>query len=91
MYDIEATVTETGPTLLKLSADWPVDWLRGSGIRTMEIQRELLHGQILELPSVPTERAEIDGNRGNWRKLHVGNRVVVRCFFPGERTEHWGK
>jgi hypothetical protein len=41
MYDIEATVTETGPTLLKLSADWPVDWLRETGTRTMEIQREL--------------------------------------------------
>jgi hypothetical protein len=47
MYDIEATVTETGPTVLKLSADWPVDWLREPGLRTMEIQRELLHGEIL--------------------------------------------
>jgi hypothetical protein len=90
MYDIEATVTETSPTVLRLSADWPVDWLRETGPRTMEIQRELLHGEILELPWVPTERAEIDGNRGNWRKLHVGNRVVVTCFFPGERTEHLG-
>jgi hypothetical protein len=89
MYDIEATVTETSPTVLRLSADWPVDWLRETA-RTMEIQRELLHGEILELPWVPTERAEIDGNRGNWRKLHVGNRVVVTCFFPGERTEHLG-
>src|ERR1700675_2869584 len=86
MYDVEATVAETAPTLLKLSADWPVDWLRETGIRTMEIQRELLHGEILELPSVPTERAEIDGNRANWRKLRVGNRVLVRCFFPGERN-----
>jgi hypothetical protein len=90
MYDIEATVTETGPTVLNLSADWPVDWLRETGIRTLEIKRELLHGEILELPSVPTERAEINGNRGNWRKLQVGNRVVVRCSFPGERSEHSG-
>jgi ParB-like chromosome segregation protein Spo0J len=28
-----------------------------------------------------------DGNRGNWRKLRVGNRVLVRCFFPGERIK----
>jgi hypothetical protein len=35
----------------------------------MEIQRELFHGETLELPSVPTERAEINGNRGNWPKL----------------------
>lgn len=90
MYDVEATVTETGPTLLKLSADWPVDWLRESGIRTIEIQRQLLHGEILEVPSVPTERAAINGDRGKWPKLHVGNWVVVRCFFPGETTEHSG-
>ena len=88
MYEIEATVTETGPTELRLTANWPVVWLRGCGIRTMEIQRQLFHGELLEPPSVPTERAEIDGNRANWPKLLVGNRVLVRCFFPGERTEH---
>ena len=88
MYDVEAMVTETSPTVLKLTADWPVDWLRATGTRTMEIQRELLSGEFLESPSVPTERVEIDGNRGNWRKLQVGNRVVVMCFFPGERSDH---
>jgi hypothetical protein len=82
MYDIEATVTETSPAVLRLTADWPVDWLREPGIRTMEIQRELLYSEILELPTVPTERAEIDGNRGNWRKLHVGNRWSSGAFFP---------
>ena len=85
MYDIEATVTETGPTVLKLTADWPVDWLRESGIRTMEIQRELFHGEILEVPSSITERAEIYGNRENLPKLQVINRMVVRCsFFRGK-------
>ena len=86
MYDVEAMVNETSPTVLKLTADWPVDWLRATGTRTMEIQRELLSSEFLESPSVPTERREIDGNRANWRKLRVGNRVLVRCFFPGERT-----
>ena len=90
MYDVEGTVTQTSPTVLKLTADWPVDWLRESGLRTMEIQRELLPSEIIELPSVPTERAEINGNRGNWRKLRVGSRVLVRCFFPGERTDRLG-
>ncbi len=88
MYEIEATVTETGPTVLKLTADWPVDWLREPGIRTIEIQRELLNGETLDLPSVATERAEINGNRLNWPKLQVSNRAVVRCFFPGERGQH---
>jgi hypothetical protein len=84
MYEIEAMVTRTGPTVLKLTADWPVDWLRASGIRTIEIQRELIHGEFLELPSVLTEGADLDGNRVNWPKLWVGSRVVVRCFSPGE-------
>jgi hypothetical protein len=88
MYDVEAMVTETSPTVLKLTSDWPVDWLQEPGIRTMEILRELLHDEILEPPSVPTERAEIDGNRASWPKLRVGSRVLVRCLFPGERTEH---
>ena len=29
MYNVEAMVTETSPTVLKLTADWPIDWLRG--------------------------------------------------------------
>jgi hypothetical protein len=90
MYDAEAMVTQTSPTVLKLTADWPVDWLRETGTRTVEIQRELLQGEALEVLPVPTERAEINGNRGNWQKLHVGNRVLVRCFLPGERTDHLG-
>jgi hypothetical protein len=53
----------------------------------MEIQRELLAGETLGLPSAPNERVEIDGNRANWPKLRVGYRVLVRWFFPGERTE----
>src|SRR6185312_9348934 len=81
MYEVEATVTETSPTVLSLTAGWPVDWLRETGTRITEIQRELLPGEILELPLVPIERAEIDGNRANWPKLRVGNRVLVRCFF----------
>jgi hypothetical protein len=87
MYDVEAMVTQTSPTVLKLTADWPVDWLRATSTRTIEIQRELPPGEFVEIPSVPTERAEINGNRGNWRKLRVGNRVVVRCFFPANEPK----
>jgi len=53
----------------------------------MEIQRERLQDETLDLPSVPTERAEIKGNRVNWPKLQVGNRVAVRCFLPWEENE----
>ena len=88
MYEIEAMVSETSPTVLKLSGDWPVDWLRGHGVRTMEIQRELLHAGSRELSGVLTQRAEIDGNRANWKKLRVGDQVVVKCFFRGKEPKH---
>jgi hypothetical protein len=41
MYEIEAMVTRTGPTDLKLTTYEPIDWFRASGIRTIEIRREL--------------------------------------------------
>jgi hypothetical protein len=88
MYYVVATVTETSPTVLKLTADWPVDWLREPGNRTMEIQRKLLRGEILGPLSVPTEQAALNGNSRQLGRLQVGDRVLVRCFFPGERTEH---
>ena len=90
MYDVKAMVTQISPTVLKLTADWPVDRFRETGTRTMEIQRELLQGEVLEVLSVPTERAEINGNRGNWRKLRVGDRVLIRCIFPGENNDRLG-
>ena len=84
MCEIEGTVIEIGPTVLKLTADW-AGWLREPGTRTMEIQRELFHGETLEVPSSITERAEIYGNRENLPKLQVINRMVVRCsFFRGK-------
>jgi hypothetical protein len=64
-----------------MTADWPVDWLRETGIRTMEIQRQLFHGEILELSTMPTERAEINGNRGSWRKLQVAFGWSSGAFF----------
>jgi hypothetical protein len=30
------------------------------------------------------QQIEIDGNRANWPNLQVGDRVIVRLFFPGE-------
>jgi hypothetical protein len=47
----------------------------------MEIQRQLFHGEILELSTMPTERAEINGNRGSWRKLQVAFGWSSGAFF----------
>ena len=88
MYEIEATVTETGLTVLKLTTDWPVDWFQEPGIQKSGDSARTFHGGALDRPAVSAGRAEINGNRDNWPKLQVGNRVVVRCSFPGERTDH---
>jgi hypothetical protein len=84
MYEIAATVTTAAPTELKLTGNWPVDWLQVAGIRSIEIQRRLLANENLGSPLVAVREEEILGNRANWPNLHLGDRVIVRCFFPGE-------
>jgi hypothetical protein len=42
MYLIEAIVTTATSTELKVTDDWPIDWLEAPGIRSIEIQRKLL-------------------------------------------------
>jgi hypothetical protein len=68
MYDIEATVTQTDPTVLKLAAYWPVDWLRETGFGQWKFSANFFM-VILEIPSVLTERPEVNGNRSNWPRL----------------------
>jgi len=52
----------------------------------MEIQRELFHGETLEVPSAITERAEIYGNRENRPKLQVSNGMAGALFQGKEST-----
>jgi hypothetical protein len=84
MYDIAAAVTTATPTELKLTGNWPVDWLQPPGIRSIEIQRKLLANESLGSPLVAVNEEEILGNGANWPNLQLGARVIVRCFFPGE-------
>ncbi len=84
MYDIAATVTTATPTELKVTGNWPVDWLQAPGFRSIEIQRKLLTSESLGSPLVAVREEEILGNRANWPNLQLGDRVIVRCFFPGE-------
>src|SRR5258707_14862514 len=80
MYEIAATVTTTVPTELKLTGNW----LQAPGIRSIEIQCKLLANESLGSPLVALREEEILGNRANWPNLQLGDRVIVRCFFPGE-------
>jgi hypothetical protein len=84
MYEIAATVTTAVPTELKLTGNWPVDWLQAPGIRSIEIQCKLLANESLGSPLVALREEEILGNRANWPNLQLGDRVIVRCFFPRE-------
>jgi hypothetical protein len=79
MYDIEAIVTTSTPTELKLAANWPLEWLQAPG--STKIQRKLVPGETLEPYSGPVERSEIGGNRGLWPNLQLGDRVLIRCFL----------
>jgi hypothetical protein len=87
MYEIAATVTTAAPTELKLTGNWPVDWLRAPGIRSIEIQRKLLANESLGSPLVALREEQILGDRANWPNLQLGDRVIVRCFSPGESRE----
>ncbi len=86
MHEIAATVTTAAPTELKLTGNWPIDWLQAPGIRSIEIQRKLLANESLGSPFVAVREEEILGNRANWPNLQLGDRVIVRCFFPGEKV-----
>jgi hypothetical protein len=82
MYDIEAIVTTATPPELKLTGNWPLDWLQVPN--SIEIRRKLSRGEVWEPPPGPAQRMEIGGNRAFWPNLQVGDHVIVRCFLKGE-------
>lgn len=84
MYDIVATVSTATLTELKLTGDWPLDWVQAPGIRSTEIQRKLSPEETISPPEAPVVNQEIPGNRARWPDLKVGDRVIVRIFFAGE-------
>jgi hypothetical protein len=63
MYEIEAIVTTATPTELRVTSDWPLDWLEAPGIRSIEIQRKLLPIENLPSPGCAVAEQEILGNR----------------------------
>ncbi|MGA8658840.1 MAG: hypothetical protein WB586_22120 [Chthoniobacterales bacterium] len=87
MYRIEAIVTTATPTELKLTGNYPLVWLQALGptaLGSTEIERQLLPDEAFDSLGEPVEQKEILGNRGNWPNLQRGDRVIVRCYFPGE-------
>jgi hypothetical protein len=84
MYDIVATVMTAGQTEVRLMGHWPLRWWQARCARFTEIQRRLLPNETLPGPQEPVIEEEISGDRGEWQDLEVGDRVIVRVFWPGE-------
>jgi hypothetical protein len=79
MYDIKATVTKATETNVKLTGDWPTDYLQAPGsIGSTEILRKFTPGEVFETFGGPTQRLEIY-HAGNPLNLKVGDDVIVRC------------
>src|SRR5258708_9764534 len=74
MYEIAATVTTAVPTELKLTGNWPVDWLQAPGIRSIEIQCKLLANESLGSPLVALREGR--GGRDRWFRQAD---LVVQC------------
>jgi hypothetical protein len=85
MYEIEVVVTTSTRTELKLTAAWPLIWLQEPG--SIEIQRNLLPGEILPSPNESFKRSEFAVNRGLLWNLKLRDRVLVRCFLKGESLQ----
>ena len=84
MYEVVATVTTATLTELKVIANCPFDWAQAPGVKSREIQRKLLPGEALPQLDGPVVEMELLGNRLWQPTLQLGDRVIVRLFFPGE-------
>jgi hypothetical protein len=84
MYEIVATVTTATPTGFKLMGHWPLRWWQARYTRFTMIQRRLLPNETLPEPQEPVIEEEISVDKDRWQDLEVGDRVIVRAFWPGE-------
>jgi hypothetical protein len=85
MFEIDATVTTSTPTELKLTANWPLVWLRKPGC--IQIERSLLPNETVPPLNSFLEQSELSVDRDLLWNLQLGDRVLVRCFLEGESLE----
>jgi hypothetical protein len=85
MLEIDAIVTTSTRTELKLTAHWPLIWLRKPGC--IRIERNLLPNEMLPPPNSFMERSELSVDRDLLWNLQLGDRVLVHCFLEGESLE----
>src|SRR5580698_5495770 len=82
MFEIDAIVTTSTRRELKLTAHWPLIWLRKPGC--IQIERNLLPNEIVPPPNSFMERSELSVDRDLLWNLQLGDRVLVHCFLEGE-------
>jgi hypothetical protein len=85
MFEIDATVTKSTRTELKLTAHWPFIWLRKSGC--IQVQRDLLPDEIVPPLNSFMERSELSVDRELLWNLQLGDRVLIQCFLKDEPLE----
>jgi hypothetical protein len=85
MFEIDATVTTSTRTELRLTAEWPLIWLREPGC--VQIERNLLPNEIVPSLNSFVERAELSVDRELLWNLQLGDRVLMQCFLRGESLE----
>jgi hypothetical protein len=85
MFEIEAIVTTSTRTQLKLTANWPLMWLQKLGY--IQIERDLLPNEIVPPLNSFVERSELSVDRELLWNLQLGDRVLIHCFLKGEPLE----
>jgi hypothetical protein len=85
MFEIEATVTMSTRTELKLIANWPLIWLQKPGC--IQVERNLLPNEIVPPLNSVIERSELSVDRGLLWDLRLGDRVLIHCFLNDESVD----
>jgi hypothetical protein len=85
MFEIDATVTTSTRTELKLTANWPLIWLRNPGY--IQIERNLLPDETVPSPNSFVECSELSVDRELLWNLQLGDRVLIQCFLKGESPD----
>jgi len=85
MFEIEAIVTTSTRTQLKLTANWPLIWLEKPGY--IQIERDLSPNEIVPALNSFVERSELSVDRELLWNLQPGDRVLIQCFLKGESLE----
>jgi hypothetical protein len=82
MFELDAIVTTSTRTELKLTANWPHIWLQKPGF--IQIERNLLPNEAVPLLDSFIERSELPVYRELLWDLRLDDRVLIICFLKDD-------